>query len=105
MQRLPRCLNTSKSSRRQFEWLDNGSRFVHALEDYCPTPIRVVLQNNVIDDKLRLRKLIRVFDGLSLRIPNSARGRSRLLRTHVMLPALILRTNGNRRAKNHQRGG
>jgi hypothetical protein len=64
-----------------------------------------VLEHNVVDDKLRLRKLIPVFDNFSLRIGDSAWSR-RLLRTNILLGVtLILRANGNRRAQDYQRGG
>ena len=65
-----------------------------------------MFNHDVTDDKLRLRKLIRVLDRVGLILTLDRRRRRSLLRTRVMLSAtLILRENGNRRAQNHQRGG
>jgi hypothetical protein len=64
-----------------------------------------MFQKNVFDNKLRLRKLIRVFDSFSLVLTDDGGRRGSLLWARIVLTALILRTNGNRRAQNYQRGG
>src|SRR6185295_16452364 len=106
LQRLPRRSDASESGGRMLNRLTYRRVFIQPLKRNRASSIRIVFEHDMFDVKLRLRKLISVFDWISLRgVAN--RGRIRhLLRTRIMLRAgRILRTNGNRRAQNYQRGG
>jgi hypothetical protein len=83
----------------EFNWTNNRDAET-LVNEYRKAADQVILvfDHDVFDVKLRLRKLIRVFDCIRL-ICADRRRRNSLLRPRIMLPpARILRTNGNRRA-------
>ncbi len=102
---MPGSANARQCLGRKLEGLSHRNILIQTLKRNRATPIPIVLDDNMFDVKLRLRKLIRILHRISLRVTTDNRAGALLRARIVLRVARILRVNGNRRAKNHQRGG
>ena len=95
---MPGSANARQCLGRKLEWLGHRNVLIQTLKRKGATPIRIVLDDNMFDVKLRLGKLIRIFDSFCVVSADSGSGNN-LVWSRIMLTTVrILRINGNRRA-------
>src|SRR5690349_1753565 len=107
LQWLPRGSDTFERRRRECDRLGHRGIFVQPLEGDRAAPVRVVFEHDVLDVKLGLRELVGVLDRIRT-VMGYGRWRygwNSLVWPLIAFGLLILSENGNRRAKNYQRGG